>query len=120
MENQQGEIPNEQFPAYGQPQSFTGREHMTNPCLCVSLPRGKAVMLTFDRKTRSFVGNQEGLFRTFFQRGVMDFEGHRRWPSDGDEFLTALYDWLFLHGYRVTWKWGSLLGDKRPSDPFKN
>jgi hypothetical protein len=50
----------------------------------------------------------------------MDFEGHRRWPNDGDEFLTALYDWLFLHGYRVTWKWGSLLGDKRPSDPFKN
>jgi hypothetical protein len=120
MKNRQDNTPNEQFPAQKFSQIFPGREETGDPCLCVSLPRGKAVMLTFKRKTRSFVTNQEGLFRTFLERGVMDFEGHRRCPSDGDEFLTALYDWLFLHGYRVTWKWVGLLGDGHYSRPFTN
>jgi hypothetical protein len=94
---------------------------MTNHCFCVPLPRGKAVMLKFDRKRGSFVSNHNSLFRTFFKGGVLDFAGHRRWPSDGDAFLTALYDWLFLHGYRVTWKWGALTGGvEHCSDPFKN
>jgi hypothetical protein len=120
MENRQGKTPNEKFPAQDPSQIFPGSREMANPCLCVPLPRGKAVMLKFDRKTGSFVTNQDALFRTFFKRGVMDFEGHRRWPNDGDAFLTALYDWLFLHGYRVTWKWGGLLGDGHNSSPFKN
>jgi hypothetical protein len=120
MENRQGSTPNEKFPAKGPSQIFPGIKEMTNPCLCVPLPRGKAAMLTFNRKTRSFVTNQEGLFRAFLEKGVMDFEGHRRCQNDGDEFLAALYDWLFLHGYRVTWKWSGLPGDGHYPPPLMN
>ncbi len=77
-------------------------------------------MLTFNRKTRSFVTNQEGFFRIFLKRGVMDFEGHRRCQNDGDEFLAALYDWLFLRGYRVMWKWGGLPEDGHNPRRFSN
>ncbi|MGP0592161.1 hypothetical protein ACTRXD_06410 [Nitrospira sp. T9] len=50
----------------------------------------------------------------------MDFEGHRRCQNDGDEFLAALYDWLFLRGYRVMWKWGGLPEDGHNPRRFSN
>jgi hypothetical protein len=67
-------------------------------------------MLKFDRKRGSFVSNHNSLFRTFFKGGVLDFAGHRRWPSDGEAFLTAVYAGLFLLGERVRWRWGAGTG----------
>jgi len=77
------------------------------PCLDISLPRGKVASLEFDWQRHVFVTNHDVLFRPFFHKGIMDFEGARRMPSDGYEFLRALHDRLFLTGYSVTWKWGN-------------
>jgi len=73
--------------------------------LNISLPRGKVATLEFDGQAEVFVTNHEVLFKPFFQKGVLDFEGVRRMPLDGYEFLRTLYDRLFLTGYSVTWKW---------------
>jgi len=84
-----------------------GRKELRPACLDVSLPRGKVATLGFNCQAHVFVTNHDVLFKPFFHKGVMDFAGSRRMPSDGYDFLKALYDRLFLTGYPVTWKWVS-------------
>ncbi len=46
--------------------------------------------------------NHAGM-RAIIQRGVRDWEGHLLFPRDGRAFLSAVYDHLFLSGYRIRW-----------------
>ena len=71
--------------------------------LVVGLPRGRTAVVQFDSATGSVTTNHGGLLTTLFQKGVTDFEGRRRFPTDGRAFLSAVYDHLFLRSYSVHW-----------------
>ena len=71
--------------------------------LIVGLPRGRTAVIQFDPATGSVTTNHTGVMGTLFRKGVTDFEGYRRFPSDGLKFLSAVYDHLFLRNYAVHW-----------------
>lgn len=70
--------------------------------MVVSLPRGAVAAVWIDPVTGVIASNHQGL-QTLFRSGVRDFSGHVLFPSDGQQFLSALYDHLFLSGYAVRW-----------------
>lgn len=71
--------------------------------LVVHLPRGRTAVAHFDPTEGAVVTNHAGLRATAFQKGVQDLDGRLLWPHDGRAFLSALYDHLFLRGYKVHW-----------------
>jgi hypothetical protein len=71
--------------------------------LIVQLPRGRTAVVQFNSATGAVTTSHAGLIGTLFRKGVMDFEGSRRFPSDGRTFLAAVYDHLFLRNYAVHW-----------------
>ena len=70
--------------------------------LLVSLPRGAVAAVWIDPVTGVIASNHQGL-QTLFLSGVRDFNGRVLFPSDGQRFLSALYDHLFLSGHAVRW-----------------
>ncbi len=70
--------------------------------LIVQYPRGNTAVAWFDSGTALVSTNHAGL-RATLQRGVQDWKGRLLFPSDGQAFLSALYDYLFLNGYTVRW-----------------
>jgi hypothetical protein len=79
--------------------------------LMVQYPRGCSALVWFNPAMRRISTDHAGL-RVLLQRGVKDWEGRLRLPRDGRAFLTALYDYLFLNGYRVHWT--RALAGRRP------
>ena len=71
--------------------------------LVLPLPRGRRAVVLFDPATNAVTTNHAGLMETVFQKGVKDLDGCLLRPHDGRLFLSALYDHLFLRGYRVHW-----------------
>lgn len=71
--------------------------------LVVQLPRGRTAVVQFNPATGAVTTDHPGLMATLFRKGVTDFEGRQRFPSDGRKFLTAVYDHLFLRHYAVHW-----------------
>jgi hypothetical protein len=71
--------------------------------LIVQLPRGRTAVVRFNAATGWVTTNHPGLRVTAFKNGVRDFGGKLVFPHAGREFLSALYDALFLSGYRVRW-----------------
>lgn len=71
--------------------------------LIVQLPRGRTAVVQFNPATGSVTTSHAGLIGTLFRKGVVDFEGSRRFPADGSKFLSAVYDHLFLRNYAVHW-----------------
>lgn len=72
--------------------------------LIVQLPRGRTAVVQFNPATGVVTTSHAGLIGTLFRKGVTDFEGYRRVPADGLQFLSALYDHLFLRNYAVHWR----------------
>jgi hypothetical protein len=70
--------------------------------LMVQYPRGCSALVWFDPMMKRVSTDHAGL-RAMLQRGVKDWGGHLLFPRDGHAFLAALYDYLFLNGYRVHW-----------------
>jgi hypothetical protein len=70
--------------------------------LIVQYPRGCSALVWLNPMTKQISTNHAGL-RAMLQRGVKDWGGHLLFPRDGQAFLEALYDYLFLNGYRVHW-----------------
>lgn len=70
--------------------------------LVVQFPRGRTGAVWFDPATEVMWTANAGL-HALLQRGVKDFGGRPLSPSDGRQFLSALYDHLFLNGYGVHW-----------------
>ncbi len=85
--------------------------------ILIPLPRGRHALVQFDPRTGRVTTNHAGLYATAFQQGVTDFDGTHRRPSDGRAFLSALYDHLFLHGYRVQWLKGGAASSRRAKRP---
>lgn len=70
--------------------------------LVIQYPRGRAALVWFDPVTKHISISHAGL-RAILQRGVKDWGGRLLFPHDGRAFLAAVYDYLFLNGYRVRW-----------------
>ncbi|MEW6246895.1 MAG: hypothetical protein AB1555_09315 [Nitrospirota bacterium] len=71
--------------------------------LIVQLPRGRTAVVRWNAETGRVTTNHPGLRVTAFRNGVRDFSGKLVLPHAGREFLSALYDALFLSGYQVRW-----------------
>lgn len=71
--------------------------------LVVQLPRGGTAIVGMDSTTNIPFTNHSGLYGTLFQYGVKDLAGKVVLPHQGRTFLSAVYDYLFLNGYRVRW-----------------
>lgn len=70
--------------------------------LMVQYPRGGSALVWFNPMMKRISTDHAGL-RVLLQRGVQDWEGRLLLPREGRAFLAALYDYLFLNGYRVHW-----------------
>lgn len=70
--------------------------------LVIQLPRGRSAVVQFDPARSTTVTDHCG-FRALLEYGILDWNGHRCFPADGHRFFSALYDHLFLSGYRVRW-----------------
>lgn len=82
--------------------------------LIVQLPRGRTAVVRFDAATGRVTTDHPGLRATVVRNGVRDVSGQLVFPHAGREFLSALYDALFLSGYRVRWC-GTMGGLDRPA-----
>jgi len=71
--------------------------------LVVQLPRGRTAIVGFDPAEKRIFTNHEGSFGSLFRHGASDLDGRLLFPSDGRNFLSAAYDFLFLNGYGVRW-----------------
>ncbi len=71
--------------------------------LIVQLPRGRTAVVRWNAVTGRITTDHPGLRATAFRSGVKDLDGRLMFPRDGRGFLSALYDALFLSGYRVRW-----------------
>ncbi len=71
--------------------------------LIVQLPRGRTAVVRWNAETGLVTTNHPGLRVTALRNGVRDFSGELVLPHAGRKFLSALYDALFLSGYRVRW-----------------
>lgn len=79
--------------------------------LVVQLPRGRTAIVGFDPAEKRIFTNHDGLFGSLFRRGASDLHGRLLFPSDGRNFLSAVYDFLFLNGYGVRWLHSSIALD---------
>ncbi|WP_447979409.1 carboxypeptidase-like regulatory domain-containing protein [Candidatus Nitrospira bockiana] len=68
--------------------------------LVVQLPRGCSA-IGVDVSTNVAFTNHNGIFSALMENGVRDLDGVVRYPREGRTFLSAVYDFLFLNGYRV-------------------
>lgn len=60
-------------------------------------------MVQWHAETGRVTTNHPGLRVTMLRNGVRDLSGKLVLPHAGREFLSALYDALFLSGYQVRW-----------------
>ena len=70
--------------------------------LLVQYPRGCTAIVWLDPVAGSITTSHAGLCATL-RRGVRSWEGCLILPHDGQAFLAAVYDHLFLNGYAVQW-----------------
>ena len=70
--------------------------------LVVHYPRGATAMVWLDPVSGEIATNHAGL-QAMLRDGVRDWEGHVVHSHDGQMFLSAAYDFLFLSGYPVHW-----------------
>jgi hypothetical protein len=65
-------------------------------------PSGTTALVWFNPASGSIATTHAGL-QARLRRGVKDWEGQVVFPEDGQVFLSAVYDHLFLNGYSVRW-----------------
>ena len=70
--------------------------------VAVQYPSGATTLIWLDLSTGAVVTSRAGL-REALRRGLRDWAGHVVQPRDGRAFLSAVYDYFFLNGYRVHW-----------------
>ncbi len=70
--------------------------------LVVQYPGGCTALVWFDPVAGSITTSHAGL-RATLRRGVQSWEGNPVSSHDGQAFLAAVYDQLFLNGYAVQW-----------------
>ncbi len=70
--------------------------------VAVQHPRGAKALVWFDLCTGAIVTTHAEL-REILRRGLRDWAGRIVHIQDGHIFLSAVYDHLFLKGYRVYW-----------------
>ncbi len=68
----------------------------------LQLPRGCTAVARLDAVT-GLVTTDHGWLGSTLSKGIKGWDGRLLFPSDGRAFLSALYDYAFLNGYRVRW-----------------
>lgn len=66
------------------------------------LPRGCTAVARLDPVT-GLVTSDHGWLGGTLSKGIKGWDGRLLFPADGRAFLSALYDYAFLNGYRVRW-----------------
>ncbi len=68
----------------------------------VQYPRGATALVWLDPASRAVLSSHAGLSAMLHQ-GVRDWDGRLVFPDRGQDFLTAVYDRLFINGCSVQW-----------------
>lgn len=82
--------------------------------LVVQYSRGITALVWRDPTSLAIVTSHAGLSAMLHQ-GVRDWNGRLVCPHDGQAFLAAVYDRLFMNGVAVQWMSGASIVDIRRS-----